>query len=71
MIVAAWICLLTPLGAALLITLCGSRLSRRGAGYLATLSVAVSFVAAVVSFAALRSATRPRTATTPRPCGSG
>jgi NADH-quinone oxidoreductase subunit L len=53
MIVAAWICLLTPLAAALLITLCGSRLSRRGAGYLATLSVAVSFVAAVVSFVAL------------------
>ena len=53
MIVAAWICLLTPLGAALLITVCGTRLSRRGAGYLATLSVAVSFVAAVVTFAAL------------------
>jgi len=53
MIVAAWICLLTPLGAALLITLCGSRLSRRGAGYLATVSVAVSFVAAVVTFVAL------------------
>jgi NADH-quinone oxidoreductase subunit L len=53
MIVAAWICLLTPLGAALLITLCGTRLSRRGAGYLATLSVAVSFVAAVVAFVAL------------------
>jgi NADH-quinone oxidoreductase subunit L len=53
MIVAAWICLLTPLGAALLITLCGARLSRRGAGYLATLSVAVSFVTAVVTFVAL------------------
>ena len=53
MIAAAWICLLTPLGAALLITLCGSRLSRRGTGYLATLSVAVSFVAAVVTFVAL------------------
>ncbi len=53
MIAAAWICLLTPLGAALLITLCGTRLSRRGAGYLATLSVAVSFVAAVVTFVAL------------------
>jgi NADH-quinone oxidoreductase subunit L len=52
-IAAAWICLLTPLGAALLITLCGTRLSRRGAGYLATLSVAVSFVAAVVTFVAL------------------
>ena len=53
MIAAAWICLLTPLGAALLITLCGTRLSRRGAGYLATVSVAVSFVAAVVTFVAL------------------
>jgi NADH-quinone oxidoreductase subunit L len=52
-IVAGWICLLTPLGAALLITLCGSRLSRRGAGYLATFSVAVSFVAAIVTFVGL------------------
>src|SRR3954453_14520298 len=53
MITAAWICLLSPLAAALAITLCGNRISRRGAGYLATLSVAVSFVAAVVSFAGL------------------
>ena len=53
MIAAAWICLLSPLAAALLITLSGTRLSRRGAGYLATLSVAVSFVAAIVSFAGL------------------
>ena len=53
MIAAAWICLLSPLAAALLITLCGTRLSRRGAGYLATLSVAVSFVAAIVAFAGL------------------
>jgi NADH-quinone oxidoreductase subunit L len=53
MIVAAWICLLSPLAAALAITLAGNRLSRRGAGYLATLSVAVSFAAAVVSFVAL------------------
>jgi NADH-quinone oxidoreductase subunit L len=52
-IVAAWICLLTPLGATLAITLAGQRLSRRGAGYLATGSVAVSFVAAVVTFALL------------------
>jgi NADH-quinone oxidoreductase subunit L len=52
-IAAAWICLLTPLGAALAITLAGNRLSRRGAGYLATTSVAVSFVAAFVSFAVL------------------
>ncbi|MFL5949811.1 MAG: NADH-quinone oxidoreductase subunit L, partial [Gaiellaceae bacterium] len=53
MIAAAWICLLSPLAAALLITLGGARLSRRGAGYLATLSVALSFVAAIVSFAGL------------------
>jgi NADH-quinone oxidoreductase subunit L len=53
MIPAAWICLLSPLGAALAITLSGSRLSRRGAGYLATTSVAVSFVTALVAFVSL------------------
>jgi NADH:ubiquinone oxidoreductase subunit 5 (subunit L)/multisubunit Na+/H+ antiporter MnhA subunit len=52
-IVAAWICLLTPLGATLAITLAGQRLTRRGAGYLATASVGISFVAAVVTFALL------------------
>jgi NADH-quinone oxidoreductase subunit L len=50
---AAWVCLLSPLAAALLITLGGTRISRRRAASLATLSVAVSFVAAVVSFALL------------------
>jgi len=54
-IVAAWICLLTPLGATLAITLAGQRLTRRGAGYLATASVGVSFVAAVVTFGFLLS----------------
>src|SRR3954467_13109005 len=53
MIAAAWICLFSPLAATLLITLGWNRLSRRGAGYLATTSVAVSFVAAIVAFAAL------------------
>jgi len=53
LIAAAWICLFAPLGAALLITLAGQRLSRRGAGYLATGSVGVSFVAALVTFALL------------------
>jgi NADH-quinone oxidoreductase subunit L len=53
MIVAAWICLLSPLAAALAITLAGNRLSRRGASFLSTASVAVSFVAAVVAFVAL------------------
>jgi NADH-quinone oxidoreductase subunit L len=53
MIVGAWICLISPLAAAFLITLAGNRITRRGAGYLATLSVAVSFVAAIVAFAGL------------------
>jgi NADH-quinone oxidoreductase subunit L len=50
MIAAAWVCLLAPLGAAVALTLGGTRWSRRGAGYLATLSVATSFVAAAVAF---------------------
>ena len=50
---AAWVCLLAPLAGALLITLAGNRLSRRGAGYLATLSTSVSFVAALVGFSAM------------------
>jgi NADH-quinone oxidoreductase subunit L len=53
LIAAAWTCLLTPLGAALAITLAGNRITRRGAGYLATASVAASFVSAVVAFALL------------------
>jgi NADH-quinone oxidoreductase subunit L len=47
---AAWVCLFSPLAAAVLITLGGTRWSRKSAGYLATLSVAVSFVAALVDF---------------------
>lgn len=50
---AAWVCLLAPLAGALLITLAGERLSRRGAGYLATLSTSVAFVAAVVGLFAM------------------
>jgi NADH-quinone oxidoreductase subunit L len=50
MIAAAWVCLFVPLGATLLIALGGNRWSRRGAGYLATGSVAVSFVAAVIAY---------------------
>jgi len=50
MIAAAWICLFAPLGATTLITLGGNHLPRRGAGYVATLSVAVSFVAAAIAF---------------------
>ena len=53
MIVAAWICLISPLAATALITAGGNRLSRRGAGFLATCSVFVSFVASLVAFAGL------------------
>jgi NADH-quinone oxidoreductase subunit L len=53
MISAAWICLASPLAAAFAITLLGQRLTRRGAGYLASASVLVSFVAAVVTFVEL------------------
>ncbi len=50
MTTAAWICLLSPLAGAVAITLLGTRIPRREAGYLATLSVAVSAVAAAVAF---------------------
>jgi NADH-quinone oxidoreductase subunit L len=52
-IVAAWICLVAPLAAALLITLLGTRISRRAAAYVATTSVLGSFAAAVVVLARL------------------
>jgi NADH-quinone oxidoreductase subunit L len=53
MTVAAWVCLLSPLAGALAITLAGTGISRRLAGWIATTSTAVSFVAAVVTFFAL------------------
>jgi len=52
-ITASWVCLLSPLAGSLLITLAGTRISRRVAAYLATLSVAVAFGAAVVAFVEL------------------
>jgi NADH-quinone oxidoreductase subunit L len=53
MIYGAWICLLSPLAAAGLITLAGNRITRRGAGYLATLSCFVSFSGAIAAFVSL------------------
>ena len=50
---AAWVCLISPLAGALMITLAGTRISRRVAGSISTLSVAVSFVASVIAFLAL------------------
>jgi NADH-quinone oxidoreductase subunit L len=52
-IAAAWICLVAPLAAALTITLLGTSVSRRGAGYLASFSVLGSFAAALVSLVKL------------------
>ncbi len=53
MVWGAWICLLSPLAAACLITLGGDRLSRRGAAYLSTLSCFVAFGGALASFIGL------------------
>ncbi len=50
MIAAAWICLLLPLASAFLITLLGTAVPRRAAALIATVSVAGSFVAALVVF---------------------
>jgi NADH-quinone oxidoreductase subunit L len=52
-IATAWICLFAPLGAAVAITLLGNRIGRRGAGFLASGSVLVSFATALVTFALL------------------
>ncbi len=54
MIAGAWLCLAAPLAGALLITLCGTRISRRTAGWLSTASVFVAFGGALWSFFALR-----------------
>ncbi len=50
MAAAGWVCLLAPLAGTLAITLAGTRISRRAAGVLGTLSVAVAFGAALVAF---------------------
>ena len=53
MISGAWICLLAPLAGAILITLAGTRLSRRGAAYLSTASCFAAFGGALTSFVGL------------------
>ena len=53
MISGAWICLLAPLVSTGVITLAGGRLSRRNAGYVATLSCFVAFGGALATFIAL------------------
>src|ERR671935_3123710 len=53
MVSGAWICLLSPLVSAGLITLGGTRLSRRASGYVTTLSCFVAFGGALASFIGL------------------
>jgi len=53
MVYGAWICLLSPLAAAGLITAGGERMSRRAAGYVATLACFVAFGGALASFIGL------------------
>ena len=53
MTAAAWVCLFLPLGSAAAITVLGTSISRRTAGWIATLSTAGSFAAAVVTFVSM------------------
>jgi NADH-quinone oxidoreductase subunit L len=53
MTLASWFCLAAPLAGALAITLLGTSISRRAAGYISTGSVLAAFVAALVAFAQL------------------
>jgi NADH-quinone oxidoreductase subunit L len=49
----AWVCLLSPLAGALLITLAGTRIARRTAGWISTLTTFVAFGGALVTFFSL------------------
>ncbi|HEY5159720.1 MAG TPA: NADH-quinone oxidoreductase subunit L [Gaiellaceae bacterium] len=62
----AWICLLAPLAAVLVIALGGNRLSRCAAGYLATGSTVIAFAAAVTALLSTlgHSASQRQTVTT-------
>jgi NADH-quinone oxidoreductase subunit L len=53
MIAGAWTCLLAPLAGALTVTLCGTRISRRLAGWISTLTTFVAFGGALVAFVGL------------------
>jgi NADH-quinone oxidoreductase subunit L len=53
MIAGAWLCLAAPLAGAILIALAGTRISRRAAGWLSTLSVFTAFGGAVAAFVGL------------------
>ena len=50
MIAGAWVCLLSPLAGAIAITLAGTRISRRTAGWISTLTTFLAFGGALVAF---------------------
>ncbi|HEU5243634.1 MAG TPA: NADH-quinone oxidoreductase subunit L [Gaiellaceae bacterium] len=50
MTAGAWLCLLAPLGGTILITLCGTRIPRVAAAWIATTSVFVGFAGAIWAF---------------------
>jgi NADH-quinone oxidoreductase subunit L len=54
-----WVCLLAPLAAAVAITLAGGRISRRTAGWIATLAAFVAFGGALVTIVGLWAADAP------------
>jgi NADH-quinone oxidoreductase subunit L len=47
---ASWVCLLAPLAGSILVILAGRHITRRTAGWIATLSVFVAFAGALVAF---------------------
>ncbi len=47
---ATWVCLLLPLASAVLISVAGTKISRRAAGYISTLTTMGAFVAAAIAF---------------------
>ncbi len=53
MIAGAWVCLLSPLAGAVAITLAGTRISRRTAAYISTLTTFLAFGGALVAFIGL------------------
>jgi NADH-quinone oxidoreductase subunit L len=50
MIPGAWVCLLSPLAGAVIITAAGGRISRRAAGWISTLTTFLAFGGALVAF---------------------
>jgi NADH-quinone oxidoreductase subunit L len=63
----SWLCLLAPLGGTILITLCGTRIPRVAAAWIATTSCFVAFAGAIWAFLGVHSTTHPEVAGTFHP----